>query len=214
MTRHLLLAMAAALALAACGGDSDTTPAPTPPAVAVDDAPTGAYVVSVGTADTLAVGKYYAADDGSRLVVLQGADDRAVQLYRRAATGGAWTAVPATSGSVTVTLATRASAVVTTPTAATLAGTYRVALDGGNAVFTLAADGKITAGASTCQISGTVATGALPGTLKLTLATSGCGTLPASSTGVLAIDSDFAPAAFRLLADDGQQTVDLWAYAD
>ena len=202
MNRLLLCvgSAAAALVLAACGGDDDTPAAPASPTVTVDDATTGAYVVSVGTADALAVGKYYAAADGSRLLVLQGADDRVSQLYRRASAGAAWIPVPAASTATTVTLATRAAVAVTSPTAAALAGKYRVAIDGGHADFTLGADGVLTAGT-------------LPGTLKLTLATSGCGALPASATGVLVADPDFAPAAFRLVADNDKVPVDLWAYA-
>ena len=111
MNRHLLCAgtAAAALALTACGGDGDAAPAAPSATVTVDDAAPGAYAVSVGTADTLTVGKYYAAEDGSRLVVLQGTDDRATQLYRRAATGGAWTAVPASTGHVTGSRSTAAT---------------------------------------------------------------------------------------------------------
>jgi hypothetical protein len=205
----------AALVLAACGSDDDTPAAPAAsPTVTVDDATTGAYVVSVGTADALAVGKYYAAADGSRLLVLQGTDDRVAQLYRRASAGAAWIPVPAASTATTVTLATRAAVAVTSPTAAALAGKYRVAIDGGHADFTLGADGLLTAGSATCKLSGTTSAGTLPGTLKLTLATSGCGALPASATGVLVADPDFAPAVFRLVADNDKVTVDLWAYAD
>ena len=216
MNRLLLCvgAAAAALVLAACGSDDDTPAAPASPTVTVDDATTGAYVVSTGTADALTVGKYYAAADGSRLLVLQGAGDRVSQLYRRASAGAAWIPVPAASAATTVTLATRAAVAVTSPTAAALAGKYRVAIDGGHADFTLGADGVLTAGSATCKLSGTTTAGTLPGTLKLTLATSGCGALPASATGVLVADPDFAPAAFRLVADNGKVPVDLWAYAD
>jgi len=215
MNRHLLRAGAAAvvLVLAACGSDDDS-PAATAPTLKVDDATTGAYTVSVDTANGLVVGKYLAGDDGSRLLALQGDDDRVTRLYRRASANAAWTAVPAADAPTTVTLATRAAVALAAPTAAALAGKYRVAIDGGTADFTLGADGTLTAGTSTCKLSGTTSAGTLPGSLKVTLATSGCGALPASATGVLMPDADFAPAAFRLVADNGAVALDLWAYAD
>lgn len=218
MNRHLLCAgtaaAVAAIALTACGGDSDTPPVAPAATVTVDDAPSGAYVVSVGAEDALVVGKYYAAADGSRLVVLQNANDQATQLYRRASAGSAWSAVPPTTGNVTVSLATRAAVTPASPSAAALAGAWRVPVDGGTAAFTLGADGTLTAGSTACKLSGTVSAGTLPGTLKLALSTAGCGALPVTARGVLVVDTDFAPAAFRLVADNGQQAVDLWAYAD
>jgi len=82
------------------------------------------------------------------------------------------------------------------------------------ASFTVNAAGDIAAGATTCKLSGKLSAGTLPNTLQLSLTTAGCGALPASATGVLAIDADYAPAAFRLVADNGTQVVDLWAYAE
>ncbi|WP_455286537.1 FAD-binding oxidoreductase [Cupriavidus necator] len=41
-----------------------------------------------------------------------------------------------------------------------------------------------------------------------------CGTLLANVNGILAVDTDYLPAAFRLIADDGNRIVDLWAYPD
>ena len=83
--RAVLCLSALALGLSGCGDDD--------PVVTVDDLDTGAYVVSVGDANAPTVGRYFAAADGSRLLVLEDATTRAQQSYRRAA-GGSWVAVP------------------------------------------------------------------------------------------------------------------------
>ena len=223
---------AAVLLLAACGGGgsnggflpaasapASTTPAPgagATPKVSVDDLATGSYVVSSGDAGAPTVGKYYAAADGSRLLVFGDSDDRARQSFRRDA-GGAWVGVPASDKDVTVTLLQSNALAAAGVDLAPLAGHYRVQTSAGvMADFSVAADGAITAGSSACKLSGKLSAGVLPNTLKLGLAagTQACGGLPAAATGVLAVDTDYAPAKFRLLADNGSQLVDLWAYAD
>ncbi len=177
----------------------------------MDDLPAGRYVVSLGDANAPTVGKYYAASDGSRLLVTADGTDRAQQLYRRSGTGS-WVAVPAPAQDLTVTLL-RSDALPATATLdpAALAGRYVTQVAAGVvADFRIVASGGIVAGASACKLSGQLAAGLLPNTLKLNLATTGCGTaLPASATGVLVVDSDYAPAKFRLVGDGGNQLVDL-----
>lgn len=75
-------------------------------------------------------------------------------------------------------------------------------------------DVRVTLSQSHTSVAPTVTAAALAGTLKLSLNTSGCGNLPASASGVLVVDAAYAPVAFRLLADNGTQVVDLWAYAE
>ena len=98
MRSHSSLIVTAAallgLGLSGCGGSSSSDDSSS---VAVDDLPAGRYVVAVGDASAPTAGKYYAAGDGTRLLVLSDGDDRATQTYRRAA-GQSWQAVPATSG--------------------------------------------------------------------------------------------------------------------
>ncbi|MGJ7511350.1 hypothetical protein [Variovorax sp. GT1P44] len=211
----------AALLLTACGGGGNgtavlpvTPPAAIKPTVAVDDLATGSYVVSTGDANAPTVGKYYAAADGSRLLVIADSDDHAKQTYRRDA-GGAWVGVPAADKDVRVTLIQSSTQPDTGASIAKAAGHYRVqAAAGVTADFSVAADGTIVPGSSACKLSGKVSPGTLPNTLRLSLATSACGTLPASSSGVIALDSDYAPASFRMVTDDGAQLVDLWAYVE
>jgi hypothetical protein len=215
-TSGVLALSAVVLALSACGGgsDGDDAAAPPQPKVAVDDLSTGSYVVSLGDENAPTVGKYYAAADGSRLLVVADGSDQSRQLYRRAARE-AWVAVPASDMDVSVTLLRSDAVTADTPAVASMAGSYVTLVAAGVAAsFTVNAAGDIVAGASACKLSGKLSANALPNTLKLSLTTAGCGTLPASSSGVATVDGDYAPAKFRMVADSGTQVADLWAFAE
>ena len=200
---------ASALVLSACGGSGDNAPQ-----VTVDNLATGSYVVAVGDTDAPTVGKYYAGADGRRLLVLADSSDRANQLYRREAEQ-AWVAVPVPEKDVNVTLLRNSATSTTTVTATALAGNYvTLVATGVTASFSVKANGDISAGTSACKLSGKLAASSLPNTLALSLAADGCGSLPTSSTGVLVVDGDYAPARFRLVADNGAKTLDLWAFAE
>ncbi len=208
----VLALSAVMLVVSACGG-SDDDGAPSAK-VTVDDLSSGSYIVSLGDANAPTVGKYYAAADGSRLLAVADANGVSTQLYRRAA-GDRWIAAPAATKDVTVTLLRNDALVANTVALASVAGSYVTQVASGVvASFTVSAAGDITAGATACKLSGKLSAGTLPNTLKLGLTSSGCGTLAASSTGIAAMDSDYAPAKFRILTDDGTQVVDLWAFAE
>ncbi len=218
---HLFAAVTTAtlLALAGCGGGGSSggsskgeTPAP---AVSVAELSAGAYIVSLGSADDLSIGKYYADASGSRLLVVTDDDDRADALYRRQNSGSKWIAVPGPGADVTISFLQSTPIVVDAVDVADVAGSYQTRLPSGAAAdFAIAANGDITAGSSSCKLSGKVEGGTLPGTLKLTLDAASCGSLPAKTTGVLIVDRDYAPAAFRLVGDDEKTVVDLWGYAN
>jgi len=96
---------------------------------------------------------------------------------------------------------------------AQLAGGYTIQFGGLGLDFKLDADGKVTASGGACQLSGTVqATGAVPGTLPLTLTVSGC-TAEGKYEGYLIRSADYAPGAFRVVADDGKRVLDGYAVA-
>lgn len=204
--------------MAACGGSNDDSSLavqpPAQPKVTVEDLPAGSYAVSMGDVNAPMVGKYYAAADGSRLLVVADATDHANQLYRRAA-GEPWVAVPASTTDVSVTFLRSGAVPAAAPALASLAGNYvTLAAAGTVANFSVNASGDIIAGASACKLAGKIAANGLLGTMKVTLATADCGSLPANSTGVATFDSDYMPAKFRLVVDNGTQPVDLWAYAN
>ena len=207
----LLTGLAAALALTACGGDDG----PSTPRITVDDLSEGSHIVSVGDEASPTVGKYYAAADGTRLLVLSGTDDRATQIYRRAA-GEDWRGVPAPGSAATVRLL-RSSALPTPVAvdAAALAGSYVTLLSGSTtARFSIRSDGAIVAGDSNCKLRGQLSSSPLPGALRASLTASDCGSFPASSSGTLVVDGDYQPARFRLVADDDKTPLDIWAHAE
>lgn len=201
--------VALGLTVAACGSNDNT------PKVSVDTLNEGAYTVSTGNADTPTVGRYLAAADGSRLLVVGDDNGVARSLYRKTGNGD-WVAVPPVSQDTRISLLRQDALVVATPTFASLAGHYvTTSPSGGAASFSITTNGRIVADASSaCRLTGTLGTGVLPGTLTLELSTSGCGELPTSSTGVLSVDPDLAPASFRLIADDRSKLIDLRAFAE
>lgn len=214
--KHPACVLAAALLLAACSSDNDHDDGKQQggPQLAVTELAAGSYAVSAGDPASPTAGKYYAAADGARLLVLNDGEQQARVLYQRAA-GGRWQATPAQAGANLELIGSNPLPAETLERGA-LAGNYSVRLAGGAvAAFTVDANGAIAAGASACKLSGSLTASSLPGALALTLNASGCGNLPAQSTGVALRDADYAPAAFRLLAGAGETALlDLWAYRD
>ncbi|WP_432721778.1 hypothetical protein R0381_002127 [Jeongeupia wiesaeckerbachi] len=204
------------LSLAACGGGDDAgnggdTGSPAVPKVSVDALPAGSYTVAIGDADAPQVGQYYSGSDGSRLLLVNDGNEVARTLYKQNASG-VWAAVPVPKADVNIQLLSRESRISPTVDAAQNAGRYTVALTAGEATFSLSAQGAITAIGEGCRISGQTGASPLPAAQALTLTFSGCDGLPASATGVLLADPDYAPAKLRLVVDDGNKLVDLWAY--
>ncbi|WP_432383497.1 hypothetical protein [Duganella sp. P38] len=211
MNRSLtFFAGAAALLLAGCGSNHDAAE----PEVKVTDLAAGVYAVSSGDAANPTAGKYYAAADGSRLLVLNNSNQQAAAVYRRDA-GGPWRLTPAPTADSALELLNSNAATAATLSAGALARGYSVRLaSGAAAAFSINAGGDIVAAGAGCKLSGKVSASSLPNTLKLSLAASGCGDLPAQSDGYLVVDGDYAPAAFRLLTYSSGALVDLWAYAE
>jgi hypothetical protein len=208
-----LVALTAPLLLAACGNSNDSSDSK--PQLSVTELSAGVYAVSTGDSSSPTTGKYYAAADGSRLLVLNDAEDKAATIYRREGSNGSWQAIPAVTENTSVQLLDNNAVISSTVDASTLAGSYAVRLaSGAAALFSINAAGDLVAGSSACKLSGKASAGTLPNTAKLSLSASGCGDLPATSTGVLVVDSDYAPARFRLLTDKGSASVDLWAYSE
>lgn len=213
LVRGITLFAAAAAALSACGGNGykkDSTVVDP----AFDEIGSGAFIVSVGDSEAPSVGKYYAADDGAALLVLQDASESATQLFRRVS-GGDWIAVPAMGGESAVPLLIGSPVPAESLDMASLIGSY-VTQVGTDlvATFSIEPDGHLRAGNSACQLTGQLEPGSLPNTLAITLSAQDCADMPSSSTGVLIADQDYDPAVFRMLSDDGQVIADLWVYAE
>ncbi|AOY01678.1 hypothetical protein [Jeongeupia sp. USM3] len=201
-----------ALLLAACGGDDGSRPDAPAAKVNVEALPAGSYTVATGDGDAPAAGQYYAGSDGSRLLVVNDADEAARTLYKQDASG-TWRAVPPAGVDTTVTLSGREPRPSPAASTAALAGAYQIPLAGGGvAAILLSAQGAIAAGEGACRISGQTGPSTLPGALAVTLTFAGCAGLPATAAGTLFADPDYAPAKLRLIVDDGNRVVDLWAY--
>lgn len=204
-----LLPLLPLMLLAACGSSTDNTPK-----VDVTELAAGTYAVSSGDAANPTAGKYYAAADGSRLLVLNNSAQQASALYRREA-NGRWQTTPAATADTSLTLLNSSAAPSNVINFTSIARSYTVRLAAGTAAaFSVNSSGDIVAGATTCKLSGKLAATSLPNALKATLSTTGCGDLPAQSDGYLLVDNDYAPASFRLLTYSGAALVDLWAYAE
>ncbi|WP_341677556.1 hypothetical protein [Niveibacterium sp. SC-1] len=220
MKTPLLFAALASLGLAACGSNDDA-PAATPvapaPTVTVSALEAGSWSVSLGEETAPVVGQYYAASDGTRTLVVDGDDARASALYKGAA-DGSWKRVPAATADTKLSFLHSASLPLKTLDTAALAGSYVVQVTGTGspaaAAFSLAADGKISAGNSACKLSGTLGNELVPGVRKLSLTTSACSGLPASLQGIAVADREYAPVVLRFVLDDGSQLAELWAYAE
>lgn len=205
---HTIIAGLSALLLGACGShDSDDTA----PAIRATELATGTYAISAGDAAAPSTGKYYAAADGSRLVVLNNDQDKAVSIYRRDG-NGPWRASPA---STSLELLNNNPVTVRTISTSAIVGNYAIRLAGGAvATFSVDGTGHVVPGATACKVSGKLAASPFQPALTLALSTSGCGDLPAESNGYLLADGDYAPAAFRLLTYTDKGVLDLWAYSD
>ncbi|GAB3259758.1 hypothetical protein [Chitinimonas naiadis] len=213
MTRYVIASLAGTLLLAACGG-SDTEPTVAAPKVAVDDLPTGSYLVSLGDEAAPTIGQYYSAADGSRLLIVNNPDEQASTLYKRSS-NAAWQRIPAATSDVSISLLQSKAVDLTPADASSLSGHFTVPLQSGSVGFTLGADGKLSADAgSSCAINGSLGDALLPGVRKLSLNLTGCGALPASLQGIAVTDGDYAPARWRLVLDNGSQLSELWAYAE
>lgn len=199
------------LVLAACGSSNNDVPAPE---VKVTELAAGVYAVATGDASAPTAGKYYAAADGSRLLVLNNSSAQASALYRRDG-NGKWQMTPTATQNTALDLLNSSAVPSSVLNVTSVARSYTVRLSSGTAAaFSITSAGDIVAGGTTCKLTGKLSTSALPNTLKASLTASSCGDLPAQSEGYLVVDSDYAPATFRLLTSSGSTLVDLWAYAE
>ncbi|GGY60051.1 hypothetical protein [Pseudoduganella albidiflava] len=210
----LLLPLLPLLLLSACGSSDDQPEEPAPPALTVTELAPGAYAVATGDAANPSSGTYYGGADGSRLLVLDDSAGQASAMYRRDGNGG-WQGAPGSAAGTTVELLNSNAIPAAALAVAPFAGSYAVRLaDRTVALFSVTAGGDLVAGGTACKLTGKVAPSVLPNALKLTLATAGCGDLPAQSDGYLVADTDHAPAAFRLVAPGKSAPVDLWAFRE
>ena len=193
-----------------------TVPSTGAPGVRVDDPMAGSFRISTGGLEQPTVGRYLIGRDGSRLLALEQADESVGLLLNRAADSLQWVAVPPPEADLDVAVHESHRRPSVTLQLDRLVGRYVLRLaDGSAADFGIDADGNLLAGSeSACALTGRLTASPLAGALALVLESQGCEGLPARAEGVVLADPDDAPAALRLLAQEGSEIVDLRGYSE
>ncbi|XZG71118.1 hypothetical protein ACTSKR_04405 [Chitinibacteraceae bacterium HSL-7] len=211
----LVLTMVCGIALSACNSDSPSEPPAqpnpgSPPQVTVDTLPAGRYDVAIGDANAPQLGHYYAAENGERLLIVDGDEAQASTIYRQDRTG-TWRCIPAALQTQHVALLRHESAISEVSSAST--GDYDGVLGNGERLsFRQENSGSFTALPGGCQLTGERQSSSLPGLIDVSVRLTQCGTLDGSYSGQLEASSADAPRDFRLVLDNGHALLEVWAY--
>lgn len=217
----LMLLMSAVCMLAACGGDGTQSSAESPATAPDSELKTpelgaGVYTVSSAQGADLIVGRYTAGADGARLLYFVDADEKVETLLARADEKSKFTLIAGAleSSDVAFLKSTSQSSEILEVSAA--AGSYQMRLPNSEvAEFSILGSGALQAAAgmqSSCKLQGSVLATSLPNMLKLKLSTTACAALTPDFEGVLVLDSNEKPAAYRLLSTDSATLRDYWVY--
>jgi hypothetical protein len=209
------------LALAACSHDDRDPQA----RIELPNLAAGAHAVVVSGDDSASDGTAFVGSKGEAYVALARDSNEASQVvYRRGSGTSAWRRVPQAGGDLQLRGrldAPQAVAAWAMPTAATA---YRARLGELTVAFTLAPDGKLTAGGDGCKLTGKIAGADLAHAARASLAFSGCaangaadgpsdGPIDGDYDGIVYVDPDAPNAAFRFVVDNGSAVRDFYAYA-
>lgn len=204
-----LTALVAMAALAGCSGSTEQPPVP--PTSTVPASAEGARMAYV-SGDSAAGASIYTNKEGKGYVALSADGDSATTvLHVVNKTQGR--RVPA-GAFVSLAYERTADLPLRALTPASAAGNYQAVVGGKPALFTIAADGKITAGASDCKLEGKVDFNATyGGAVGLNLTVTACGmAAPGSYSGIAAAPEVKAPAALQLIGENGRTVLDVLAY--
>lgn len=212
MSRRLALGLlVGALALAGCDND-DKDPDARLPKLELPALAPGAHALRLG-GDTAGIsGWAFVADDGRALVQLAPDSDTSTSVvFYRDGSRRAWRRVPAASGPMTLSAELAEPQTLAAPA---VAGTYDALLGGSPARFTVAADGKVTAVAGDCRLSGRIDAGkAYGGALPVQAEIAGCAALAGTYRGLAFADPDAKNARFRAVLHDVGKITDFYAFA-
>lgn len=207
MKRLLIpLASTLALGLAACNDNASSAPR-----LSIPTQSGGAYTVLAG-GDGAGFGEAFYDASGNAFLVLS-SDDRTPASILYTVDKGVTTRTPAAAKDTAVTYSSTSTSGYTTLDVSKLAATYQARVAGENVVFALDANGKATAGGSSCKLNGAIDASRKFGTaLAASLSFSGCSGISGNYSGIAFARSDSAPAAFRIVAANGSQIVDFFVY--
>lgn len=197
-----------AATMAGCGGDGGGDPSLTS---TTPQLPQGSYqVAAVG--DTVGTGEAF-FDKGNGYVFLSSDGDAAATVVYVTSSVGA-RRVPATTSRITLSFARQTPTALTPLTATGMAGSYVAWVAGQSVSIIIAPDGSIAAGLSTCKLAGSVNYQLTYGdALSATVDVSNCKNVnDGRYTGLLYAAPNLQPAAFRLVAENRQQVIDLLAF--
>ncbi|OEZ62800.1 hypothetical protein [Duganella sp. HH105] len=202
--------LAVVAGLAGCNGSSSNEPAPTSSVPVLGEGALQGYA----NGDTVSGASIYTNKDGKGYVLLSADGDGAATVMH-VVDGSKGRRVPVSVGGMVTLAYDRTQALVLNALSpANAAGNYQALIGGKPALFTVAADGAISAGGSDCKLSGKVDFAATyGGAAALTLTASGCGSAAEGSYRGLALASaDTAPAALQLVGENGNAVLDVLAY--
>jgi|GEM_PF-3670026 len=202
--------LAVAAGLAGCNGSTNTDPAPTSSVPALGEGALQGYA----NGDTVSGASIYTNKDGKGFVLLSADGDGAATVMH-VVDGSKGRRVPVSAnGMVTLTYDRTQAMALNALTSANAAGSYQALVGGKPALFTVAADGAISAGGSDCKLSGKVDFSATyGGAVALTLTASGCGgSVEGSYKGLVLASADTAPATLQLVGENGTAVLDVLAY--
>lgn len=214
MTPRTVLRMAALAgltALSGCGSNGSQTNNATVSGITV--AAASAMLLS-GDPDG-SFGEAFIGSDGNGVMLVENDDQSPAAAYY-AISGNVARRVPAPDSGLQVSAVAGSSTPVKVQPVnlSTLAGSYS-ALNRDNTVskFVVDANGAITAGASACAVSGNIqGSSTIVGALPLAVTLTGCGKADGSYQGYVLKAAEYAPAAFRLVGDNGVSFIDMLAF--
>ena len=193
--------------LVACGNGDNHDPALTSSTPQLSP---GAYQVSVG-GDTVATGEAFLGASGGYVLLSNDGDAAFSVAYVTSADGAR--RVPSSAGT-SLTYARKASFELTPISVTAMAGDYQAWLAGQTVKLTIATDGRISAGASACALTGQLDDRTTYGhAVAATIDVSHCrGVSEGRYRGLLYATANLQPAAFRLVAENRVELIDLLAY--
>lgn len=208
-----LAVSATVFALLGCGGSTsniaaDITPAPT---AAVPTMAAGAMLATVA-GDSATVGSTFVNATGNGFIALSQDGDAATSaLY--VVNGTKARRVPAISSFTTLGFDRTEAATLTPLSASAAAGSYDSIVGDVPASFTVGSDGSISAGSSSCKLSGKIDFGnSYGGAFAVTLTLVNCGSASSATyNGIVLASPSNAPAAWQAIAENGSSVIDLLA---
>lgn len=201
------------LVLSACHDDNNDRqqqsagkPEPVPALAA------GTYSVSIETEQELpTVGKYYAGTDGSKLVVLNDAQDRAQIVMHYDVATKTWHSNQ-NDKNLKLEFAHYEKIADQKLNLNELVGRYTLSLaDGSSIPVEVKAQGHMISLDQNCRFTANISERAMANTARYQFTENKCAALKHNEKGYIVVDQDLEPAAFRLLSDT-VDSKDLWAF--